>query len=122
MREAARARVAAVVAAASQRKSVSCVVDHAAGERRDIQARVNARGVAGFDHSTSSQFSGPPPGALLTFHDDDDDAGNQVQLSLNGAGFFGFDFDSSQHFSGTVAGNVVLIFDYQTSAHYKFSA
>lgn len=119
MKESTRARVAAVVGSAAQKKSLGSIYDYSKSGYRNVSATVSDNGVAGYDYSTSSHFSGGGSGTL-DFYDYAN--AKHVQLKLDGNSFSGYDYDTQKHFSGTVNGNSISLYDYETSAYYNYSA
>ena len=119
MKESARARVAAVVAAATKSKKVSSVYDYSTGEHKNASARVQGRKVRGYDYSTGSHISGSGS-RNLNFYDYETAA--HVDLKLTGKKFKGYDYHSRSHFSGTIRGRSISIYDYETGQYYNFSA
>jgi len=118
MRDGTRARVAATVAAATLKKSVGSVYDYDASTHRIMSVDIRNGQVNGFDHGTSTHFSGGGGGSLDFF---DYEHSQHVQLALNGTSFSGFDYHTGQHFSGNVNGSSVTIFDHETGSHHSYS-
>lgn len=118
MKGSTRARVAAIVGAASNVRAVSSVYDYSCGEYRTISVSVNNGHVSGYDYDTSTHFSGGS-GGNLNFYDYE--TSQHVQLNLNGNSVNGYDYHSGQHFSGTITGNAVSLYDYETGQYYNYS-
>ena len=119
MKDTTRARVAAVVAAASRNRKVSSVFDYGAGSYRNASAEVRSGRVTGFDYGTSSHFTGSGSGKLDFF---DYETSSHVQLKTDGDKFSGFDYHTGSHFSGTVRGNAIVVYDYGTGQHHNYGA
>lgn len=117
MKDSTRARVAAVVAAAFRKTSVSSVYDYQAGRHRFTSANASSGRVSGYDHDTSSHFSGGS--SDLDFYDYE--TSSHVQLRLEENRFSGYDYHTGAHFQGTISGNSITLYDYQTGQHYNFS-
>ena len=119
MKDSTRARVAAIVGAASSDQNVSSVYDHAAGRRRRTSVYIGNGRVSGYDCLTSSYFSGGSGGSGdLDFFDFE--TAKHVQLKITGNSFDGYDYHSGKHFSGTVCCGSVSLYDYETEHHYSF--
>ena len=118
MTDPTRARVAAAVASAARKETISSVYDYAGGRYRRATASFSGNGLSGFDYDTGTHFSGG--GGRLDFFDYQNSA--HVQLRLEGNQFSGFDYHTSSHFSGNVSGSSISLYDYQTGRHYSFSA
>lgn len=118
MKDSARARVAAVVASAAAKKSVSSVYDYTTGGHRSVSVDATSGGVTGFDYTTSSHISAGSSGNLGFY---DYEFGSHVQLDLVGEQFTGYDYLSGTHFSGTVRNGSVSVFDYETGKHHSYS-
>lgn len=119
MKDSTRARVAAAVAAAFKKGKVSAVYDYQAGKHRNTSADAGSGKVTGYDHDTSSHFSGGG-GSDLNFYDYE--TSSHVQLKLEGKKFSGYDYHTSSHFQGTINGNSISLYDHETGQHYNFSA
>lgn len=119
MKESARARVAAIVRAAASGKAVSSVYDYLSSRHRTTSVTVSNGGVSGYDHDTSSHFSGSGGGGNLNFYDYE--TSNHVALKMNGSHFSGYDYHSGKHFSGSINGNAVSLYDYETGQHYNYN-
>lgn len=117
MKGTTRARVAAVVGAATKKQNVSSVYDYSTGSHRNTSVKVENGRVSGYDYNTSSHFSGAS--SNLDFYDYDTSA--HVQLKLNGNQFTGFDYHTGSHFSGSVNGSSISLYDYETGQYYNFS-
>ena len=119
MRDSTRARVAAIVGAASKDQNISTVYDHASGRHRSTSVYIRNGRVSGYDYLTSSYFSGGSGGSgNLDFFDFE--TARQVQLKMNGNNFDGYDCHSGEHFSGTVHRGSVSLYDYETEHNYSF--
>jgi hypothetical protein len=93
MKESTRARVAAVVGAATKGKVVTAVYDYAAAEYRNASVDVSRGRINGFDYSTSTCFSGGGEGTLDFY---DYETSKDVQLKLEGSQFTGYDYHSGR--------------------------
>ena len=69
MKESTRARVAAIVGAASSGRAISSVYDYSFGGYKTMTVSVNNGQVSGYDYGTSSHFSGGGGGGNLDFYD-----------------------------------------------------
>jgi hypothetical protein len=119
MRDLTRARVAAIVASAARKKSVSAVYEYSSGRFRNISVTVDAGKVTGYDYGSDSHFSGSNGSAdALDFYDHE--SSSHVQLHLKGKKFSGYDYHTMSHFAGTLNGNAISLFDYQTGQSYAF--
>lgn len=119
MKESARARVVAIIGAASKDKSVSSVYDFTNRGYKNISVSINNGQVTGYDYTTSSHFSGNSGTGNLDFYDYE--TSKHVQLKMNDNNFEGFDYHSRKHFSGTINGTSVSLYDYETCLYYNFS-
>ena len=119
MKDSTRARVAAIVGAASKGQSVSTVYDCSSGGHRNTSVSISNGQVSGYDHTTSSHFSGGGGSGNLDFYDYE--TSKHVQLKMNGNNFDGYDYHAEKHFSGTVNGGSVTLYDYETGQHYSYS-
>ncbi len=120
MRDSTRARVAAVVGAASKDQNVCSVYEYASGRHRSTSVYIGNGRVSGYDHRTSSYFFGGNGGSgKLDFFDFE--TAQQVQLKMNGINFDGYDHHSGKHFSGTVHGGSLSLYDHETGHHYNFA-
>ena len=119
MNTSGRVRVAAVVAAAANGKSVSSVYDFSQGEHRLVSVKVVGGSVQGYDYATGSHFSGTGSGGALDFYDYE--TSSHVQLRLDGTKFSGYDYHASNHFTGTVSGSSISLYDFETSSFYNYS-
>ena len=118
MKDSARARVAAIVGAASKGKNISSVYDYSSGGHRNTSVSINGGQISGFDYTTSSHFSGGGSGNLDFY---DYETSKHVQLKMNGNNFDGYDYHSGRHFSGTVNSGSVSLYDYETAQHHNYS-
>jgi hypothetical protein len=119
MKDSTRARVAAIVGAASKGQNVSSVYDYSSGGHRNTSVSINNGQVSGYDYTTSSHFSGGGGSGNLDFYDYE--TSKHVQLKINGNNFEGYDYHSGKHFSGTVNNGAVSLYDYETGQHYNYS-
>ena len=118
MKESNRARVAAIIGAASKRKNISSIYDYSSGSHRYTSVSINGGRIAGFDYTTSSHFSGGGSGNLDFF---DYETSNHVQLKMNENKFDGYDYHTGSHFTGTINGGSISLYDYETAQHYNYS-
>ncbi len=119
MRDSTRARVAAIVGAASRDQNVSSVYEYASGRHRSTSVYIGNGRVSGYDHGTSSYFFGGSGGSgNLEFFDFE--TAKHVQLKMDGNNFDGYDHHSGKHFSGTVQGGSLSLYDHETGHHYSF--
>jgi len=118
VKETTRARVAAVVGAAANKKKISSIYDYSASCHRSISANIAHGKVEGYDYTTSTFFSGNSNNSLDFY-----DYGNSkhVNLKINGEKFDGYDYDTQKHFCGTVNGKSVSLYDYDTGKYYNYS-
>ena len=119
MSDSTRARVAAIVAAASRDQDVFFVYDHVSGVHRNTSVYLGNGRVSGYDHGTSSYFFGYPGGSgNLDFFDLE--TTKHIRLKMTGNNFAGYDFHSGEHFSGTIDHSSVSLYDCDTGRHYSF--
>ena len=118
MKDAARVRVAAVVAAASLGEKIRGIYDCSSSQHRNAFVAIAGGRVRGYDHSTSSAFSGSS--GTLNFYDYD--TGKHVHLALDGTTFSGYDCASQKPFSGRISGSSISLCDGETGIVYSFRA
>ncbi len=119
MRDSTRARVAAIVGAASKDQNVSSVYEYASGRHRSTSVYIGNGRVSGYDHGTSSYFFGGSGGSgNLEFFDFE--TAKHVQLKMNGNNFYGYDHNSVKHFYGTIQAGSLSLYDHETGHHYSF--
>jgi hypothetical protein len=118
LKDSTRARVAAIIGAASRGQSVSSVYDYSSGDHRNISVSINNGRVSGYDHTSSSHFMGDGGHGNLDFYDYE--TANNVQLKITENSFFGYDYKSGKPFSGTVSKDSLTLYDYETGQHYRY--
>lgn len=119
MKDATRARVAAVFAAAALKRAITAVYDYSISGYRSISAELGSNGVEGYDHSAHSHFSGTARDSLGFY---DHRNSKHVDLRLEGSTFEGYDYDTQKHFSGTIDEGSISIYDHETRKYYNYSA
>jgi hypothetical protein len=119
MKDSTRARVAAVVGAAYKGNPVSSVYDYSSKTQRNTSVSISNGQIIGYDHMTSSPFSGGASAGILDFYDHE--TKKHVQLKLDGSNFSGYDYNSEKHFFGTINGGSISLYDYETGKHYNFN-
>lgn len=118
MQDRTRAKVAAIVAAASLKTQVVKVTDLEAGHVYRIRAMMRNDRIDGFDYHTEQHFKGMS-GQSLNFYDYETQS--HVHLKLVGRKILGFDLDTDTAFNGQVHGRLISLYDYEAEQTYRFT-
>lgn len=118
MQDRTRAKVAAIVAAASLKTQVVKVTDLDAGHVYRIRVMLRNNRVDGFDYHSEHHFKGMSDQSLNFY-----DYGTQahVHLQLSGRKILGYDLETETAFNGQVHGRLISLYDYETEQTYRFT-
>lgn len=110
-----RPMIAAIAAAAVNRRDYSATYDFAKGTHVHTTVTLKDKSVTAYDHGRGVHYSGTLP-SLYDFG-----ASEHFTLDARGKDVQGYAFGCGEHFTATVSGNSVVIYDYETSEHYHFT-